>query len=242
MLFVRAGASAGDALFIAGEDGGSPRELVGRRGGMHIHWPVWSHDSRYIYFNYSIQTSNSEPASIYRVSTGGGDIEPVVETARRAVFPAPTPDGGGLIYSANPFGVDLALWWRPLTGSVPTRLTTGVGEYAETSIAPDGRSMVSTLIQTRQTLTVYPVSDGVSAPRMLTDGSTGDFDPALSPSGEQLAFSSSRSGYRNLWTARSDGSNVRALTSGNAFDERPAFSPDGRRLAFVSDRGGHRGI
>ena len=52
-------------------------------------------------------------------------------SARRAVFPFPTPDGRGLIYAANPTGVDLALWWRPFDGSEPTRLTTGVGEYSE---------------------------------------------------------------------------------------------------------------
>ena len=79
-------------------------------------------------------------------------------------------------------------------------------------------------------------------PQPITDGSTGDFDPALSPDGSRLVFSSSRSGFQNLWTSRPDGTMARALTSGNAFDERPAFSPDGTRIAFVSDRGGRRGI
>ena len=38
---------------------------------MHLHWPVWSHDSRYIFFNYSISTANREPAEIYRVAADG---------------------------------------------------------------------------------------------------------------------------------------------------------------------------
>jgi dipeptidyl aminopeptidase/acylaminoacyl peptidase len=107
----------------------------------------------------------------------------------------------------------------------------------------DGRAMIASLVRFRQTLTAFPAfSAGTAPPRRITDGTTGDQDPALSPDGSQLVFSSSRSGYQNLWTAGPDGSMVRALTSGNAFDERPAFSPDGRRLAFVSDRGGRRGI
>ena len=189
ILFVRPGSSAGDALFTARSDGGSPKELVPLRGGMHIHWPAWSNDGRYIYFNYSISTANREPAEIYRVLADGGPIEPVVTSARRAVFPLPTPDGGGLIYAANPTGVDLALWWRPLDRPEPTRLTTGVGEYAEPSMTSDGRTMISTLIRSRQALTRISHFPGApSSPRQITDGSTGDFDPTLSPGGNQTRF------------------------------------------------------
>src|SRR4030095_9882063 len=62
------------------------------------------------------------------------------------------------------------------------------------------------------------------------------------PDGGRLVFSSSRTGNRNLWTAR--GANVAPapLTSGRTFDERPAVSPNGREIAFVSDRNGRRGI
>jgi Tol biopolymer transport system component len=240
MVFVRPGSSAGDALFVARADGGSARELVAVSGGMHIHWPVWSHDGRYIYFNYSISTANREPASIYRVSVAGGAVEPIVASARRAVFPLLTPDGAGLIYSGNPTSVDLALWWRPHGNLPPTRLTTGVGEYAEASMAADGRTMIATLVQfDRQLATISMASASVQP---LIDSSAQDIDPVLSPAGDTLVFSSARSGFQNLWTVRSDGTMARALTSGNAFDERPAFSPDGRRLAFVSDRSGQRGI
>ena len=82
------------------------------------------------------------------------------------MFPFPTRDGRGLIYSANPTSVDLALWWRPFDGTAPTRLTTGVGEYTEASMTPDGQTMVSTLVQFRQSLTAFPMSSGVpSSPR-----------------------------------------------------------------------------
>jgi TolB protein len=76
----------------------------------------------------------------------------------------------------------------------------------------------------------------------VTDGYEGDLDPSASPVGDQLVFSSSRTGDRHLWTARRDGSNHRPLTSGSALDDRPSFSPDGRQVAFNSDRDGRRGI
>ena len=57
-----------------------------------MHWPAWSSDG-YIYFSYGHANFNAEPTEIYRVKARGGDIEPVVRTPRRALFPAPLPDG-----------------------------------------------------------------------------------------------------------------------------------------------------
>lgn len=208
-----------------------------------MHWPAWSADGRQIYFTYSPSTVNWEPTEIYRVSAAGGPIEPVVTTARRAVFPAPTPDGRGLVYAANPSTAELGLWWQGFTNGSPARpITNAVGEYGDLAVARDG-SIVATVFDVRQTLmslSVDSASDG--ALRAVTDGFTGDLDPSFSPRGDTVVFSSSREGSRTLWTSGSDGGNPRPLTSGSAFDERPAFSPDGQRLAFVSDRGGTRGI
>ena len=98
-------------------------------------------------------------------------------------------------------------------------------------------------METRQSLVTIPVALGDRpAGRALTDGYTGDLHPAIDPRGTRLVFSSSRSGSRNLWISKPDGSDARPLTSETAFDERPAFSPDGNRVAFLSDCGGERGI
>ena len=76
----------------------------------------------------------------------------------------------------------------------------------------------------------------------LTEGSTGDYDPMVSPRGDRLAFSSTRSGNRHIWTSRLDGSDPRELTAGDGVDERPAWSPEGSTIAFVSSRGTSRAI
>ena len=60
--------------------------------------------------------------------------------------------------------------------------------------------------------------------------------------GSRLAFSSSRTGQRNIWWTQPDLTRPVALTSGAAHDEWPAYSPDGSQVAFVSDRDGRRGI
>ena len=246
IVYVSPGTAAGDALWIADADGSSPREIAQRQGGMHKHWAAWSHDGQYVYFNHSMMSANAEPTDVYRVAVNGGPVEPVVSTTRRAAFPALTRDGTGLIYAANPRSAELALWWRSLLDPAadPQRLTTGLGEYAEPNISSDGRSLVATFVDIRQTLVALPAAADASPSQVgaLSSGFTGDLDPVLSPQGDRLVFSSTRTGNRNLWIARPDGTEQRPLTSGTAIDERPVFSPDGRQIAFISDRGGARGI
>jgi Tol biopolymer transport system component len=243
LVAIAAGGAAGDAIVVADADGGNVHEIARRHGGMHKHWPAWSDDGRYVYFNYSTSTSNAEPSEIFRVPATGGDPEPVVTTTRRAVFPILLPHRHGLIYAANPTGPDMSLWWQPLGGGPPTRLTTGVGEYAQPSASADGRVVAAALVDPRQSIVLVPVdgSDVAVRPHPLGDA-TGDLDPSLAPDGQRIAFSSTRGGNRNIWIAAADGTNARPLTSGNFMDERPAFSPDGKLVAFVSDRGGARGV
>ena len=184
-------------------------------------------------------SGNLEPSEIHRVPIDGGAEESVIATDRRASFPFPLADG--LVFSANPSSVDLALWWKPWAGEA-RRITTGIGEYAEARLSADGRRMVATVYQPRRALWTIGLDDPAPAPVLLTQAASGDSDPAWSPKGDRLAFSSTRSGDRNIWTAKPDGSDPRQITTGEAIDDRPQWSPDGAKLAFVSSRGGERGI
>jgi eukaryotic-like serine/threonine-protein kinase len=243
IAFVRTGGPLGDALLVADPDGQNERVIVAREGAQHIHWPRWSADGRYIYFNHGPQNFNIEPIEISRVATAGGPIEPVVATARRAAFPFLTSDGRGLIYAANPDSVDLSLWWRDLQSGRETRLTSGVGEYTHPSVSADGHRLVGTVLESRQALARATVTfERPVTLEPVTDGYSGDFDPAWSPDGSRLVFSTSRTGNRTLWSLRADLRQLAPITTGAAIDERPVYSPDGQRIAFVSDRGGKRGV
>jgi len=243
IVFVRTGGPLGDALVVADADGQHETVLVKREGAQHIHWPRWSGDGKYVYFNHGPQNFNIEPTGIFRVAVTGGAIEPVIATARRAAYPFSNRDGTALVYAGNPDTVDLSLWWRDLATGRDTRLTSGVGEYTHPVLSSDGRLLIGTALDSQQSLQRVVVDlDQPTKLEPVTDGHSGDFDPWLTPDGERLVFSSSRTGNRNLWIARGVAGAPAPLTAGRTIDERPAVSPDGREVAFVSDRGGRRGI
>jgi Tol biopolymer transport system component len=72
-------------------------------------------------------------------------------------------------------------------------------------------------------------ADGSHRRLLVPDAS----NPAWSPDGRQIAYSSSRGG---IWIARADGSSRRRLTApphrDGALDNEPGWSPDGSRVAF----------
>jgi Tol biopolymer transport system component len=89
---------------------------------------------------------------------------------------------------------------------------------------------------------IYVMNANRSYPRRLTSNDFSDEDPAWSPDGMHIAFSTERDGNREIYVVNADGSNPVRLTNNAAPDYQPAWSPDGTRIAFVSDRAGAPGI
>jgi Tol biopolymer transport system component len=77
----------------------------------------------------------------------------------------------------------------------------------------------------------------------LTEGPGNSFDPAWSPDGTLIVYSSDQnqqSPYCTLWLMNADGSNPHSLLEAGSFFEIGAtWSPDGTRIAYQSDRSGN---
>jgi dipeptidyl aminopeptidase/acylaminoacyl peptidase len=73
--------------------------------------------------------------------------------------------------------------------------------------------------------------------------------PSFSPDGQRIAYVSDRSGFLNIWSMASDGSDHRQLTSASEDQDYPEndyiqtmglrWSPDGRRLLYFTNRLGN---
>jgi Tol biopolymer transport system component len=79
--------------------------------------------------------------------------------------------------------------------------------------------------------------DGSGVVRLTDNDFAFDREPAWSPDGRKVVFTSNRDGNPEIYAMNADGSSVVRLTNNSARDEQPAWSPDGTRIAFASTRG-----
>ena len=91
----------------------------------------------------------------------------------------------------------------------------------------------------RMNLSQVPLTGEGVAPRALTSGNTRDRQPAYSPDGSRIVFTSNRSGNMDLWILDTRTGALRQLTDDPAQDWDPGFTPDGRHVLWSSDRSGN---
>jgi Tol biopolymer transport system component len=63
-----------------------------------------------------------------------------------------------------------------------------------------------------------------------------DAEPTVSPNGDKIVFTSTRTGDLELFTMNIDGSDVKQVTNELGYDGGAFFSPDGTKLVFRSSR------
>jgi len=237
LVFLRIDNARGYSVLTARGDGQDERVLISPVVGLRWVQPSWSHDGAYVYVARQYNLGRTE---LWRVASSGGAPQPVVTSPPGALYPEPTPDGLGLVYT----GPDNNIWWQPLAGGTAHRLTTGAGDYLEQRFSRDGRRLVAAAGRTEAFLAQLSVEarDQDDPRQPLTIASTGDTAPTICARTGRLAFISRRNGSPAVWTADARGEDARPLTSGGFGESKPALSPDGGRIAFIADDDGQRGI
>lgn len=72
--------------------------------------------------------------------------------------------------------------------------------------------------------------------KRLTNTPGYDAEATVSPKGDKIVFTSTRSGDLELWIMNIDGSNPKQITFGLGYDGGAFFSPDGTKLVFRASR------
>ncbi len=72
--------------------------------------------------------------------------------------------------------------------------------------------------------------------RQLTDQKGYDAEATVSPDGQTIVFTSTRSGDIELWTMKFDGTDLKQVTNELGYDGGAFFTPDGKKLLFRASR------
>ena len=107
------------------------------------------------------------------------------------------------------------------------------------AIAGPGRVVIDALSPTQNLSLVSLAPGSNSDPVTLTRGESADRQPAFSPDGARVVFSSDREGNVDVWEIELSSGNLRRLTTEMAQDWDPGYSNDGKQILFSSRRLGH---
>src|SRR5450631_1201919 len=214
---------------------GEPVEPRALTSGLHRDSaPRWSPDGSSLAF----VSDRVEPRSqLFLLSLQGGDPRQLTSLKRGVGVPVWSPVGDRLAFGAR---VDIEAIARQEGQSEEKGTPPRVKIITRVRHKGDGEGFFEA---TRKHLFVLQVGPG-KEPGQITDGDWDDAEPAWSPDGELLAFTSNRERDRDtsllsdLWVVPSSGGRARRLTRHRGQASVPVFSPDGRQVAFLGHERG----
>jgi len=108
-------------------------------------------------------------------------------------------------------------------------------------ISPDGTKVAYVLLtpdfeENRNLRDIWMADIATGETRRLTTAKATDTSPVWSPSSQEIAFISSRSGTSQIWVIALYGGEALQLTDMPVSVSRPRFSPDGKKIAFLAAR------
>ena len=129
-----------------------------------------------------------------------------------------------------PFSADVAFTraaFTPKRRAFPPEGPQPVRGLMSPVVSPDGASVAFAALGD---LWLVSTSQGAPVPQRVTNDAFVETNPAWSPDGTQLAFSSDRDGAMNVWVRDMKTGAERRLATGGM---SPTWSPDGARIAFL---------
>ncbi len=177
---------------------------------------------------------------IYVMNRDGNAVKRLTDNAAWDVHPAWSPDGTKLAFVSTRNGVRNIYTMSSSDGSNVTRLTTNARNDDSPSWSPDGKQIVfSSELGSDLAAPVprlYTINIDGTGQKLISKTST---EHEIEPSWSVVNFiaytRSSEADGAQIYTMKSDGSQVTRLTTG-AGGWHPCWSDDGATIAFVSDR------
>lgn len=132
------------------------------------------------------------------------------------------------------FDLQGMLYSMPASGGAAKQITPAVLEASHPNWSPKG-DLVAIQSYSGGTFHIWTLKPDGSDLKQITTGHGDDREPAFSPDGTTIAFSSDRAfkGSYDIWTVELATGTLKQWTSEAEDEYEPAWSPDGREIAFV---------
>jgi Tol biopolymer transport system component len=245
VAFVRLNAKGKDfsaAIWVVGADGAGARELARLDGGS-LKGPRWSPDGHTIAAVQTLVQAGS-PSSIFAADVDSGKSRTIVATAGGFAILSLAWSGSGddLLYSqaesVSVTGAAGRIVRQNLTsGGTDTVFWSPYASLTFDIVGPG--TLVFGTGSPRQNLRELGLGAGSAKSRALTQGNSTDRQPAFSPDGEWVIFSSNKSGNLDLWEVSTKTGVEHRVTDDPAEDWDPSFTADGKKILWSSNRSGH---
>ncbi|NEX93675.1 BTAD domain-containing putative transcriptional regulator [Caulobacter sp. 17J65-9] len=197
--------------------------------------PVISRDGRRLAF---LRRETWAASDVHVVDLSTGEDRQITREGDRIWGLTWDRTGKGLLFSSNRTS-DTGLWWAPLSGGEPRRVSSGLLEFRSLSGSRD-RDLLAFEVVRDQTYLVDKAGPSVEPERIRAtvpvSSQSSEWFPTAAADGA-LAYVSDRSGEEQLWL--SSGGVQRPLTGfRKATITEPRWSPDGGRVVFAVARQG----
>ncbi len=224
-------------ILTASSDGSSQKEIATLEGKL-LASPRWSPDGRRIALaDFSFGNYAHQPLLLNHDGSEQQWLDlPVDADIQSGVAWA---DADRLVIGTLPnatnvvSGTGSLILLHDLTSKTTRSLFYVSSPVGSLDLLDDGRVVVDSL-PLRQNLQEVSLTGEPS--RWLSRGTSVDRQPAYSPDGRELIFSSNMSGNLDLWIISTEDGSLRRLTDDAADDYDPAFTTDGKSVIWSSKR------
>lgn len=155
-------------------------------------------------------------------------------------YPMPSPDGSKIAFQSNRSG-DMEIFVMNTDGSNLQQLTHSGGFDGGPIWSPDGKKIVFPSERDQDPEIYIMDADGTNQKR-LTNTPGDDSHPHWFPDGSRIVFNSPRTSpdlkadwgkqWHEIFSMKTDGSDVKQITSFKTVCTYPSVSPDGKKIAF----------